>query len=242
MKGKAVAASMTRQEPPSAVTTACPECGEDTLHSVLHGRLGTRGEYTTLDATVQCTECNHTHPTLIRTAKDVTLPAVISDATGQSRKSTVEVPGDEDIRIGDGFIVDGLNCIVSGIEAKDMRRVEGAAPSEVGTVWFKEWEQLLIGFAINLDKKTITKQVPVAPDHEFSVGEEHLFGRLRVTVHAIKTKEGMLKRGTAEAGEIVRVFAKPTHLGRSTQRPDKATRQQIRDKEARDAYRQGRRS
>jgi uncharacterized Zn finger protein len=91
-----------------------------------------------------------------------------------------------------------------------------------------------VGFAINLDHKTITKSIPAEPEREFTVGEEHLFGRLRVTVHAIKTKERLLKRGTATAAEIVRVFAKPTPLGTSGgARPDKRTREQLREKDER---------
>jgi uncharacterized Zn finger protein len=219
-------------EPPSAITVACPDCGEETLHTVLKGTMGTRGEHVTLDATVQCTECSRVHHAVVRQAKDVEVPVVVSHGN-QSRRTRIALPGDEDVSVGEAFIVDGVNCKVTGIEAKDTRWVDDAHVKDVLTLWVKEFEELPVGFAINLGHKTITKTLPSPPEREFTVGEEFVFGRLRVTVHAIKTEDRLLKRGTAEAGEIVRVFASPTPLGTSNPRPDKKSREQMRLKEER---------
>lgn len=223
---------MPREEPPGAVTAVCPDCEIDTLHSVLHGKVGTRGETTTLDATVQCTDCQRTHHVILREAKDIEVAAVVSTTAGASRTTKVALPGDGEVRVGEIYIVDGINSLLTGIESKELRRVEDAELKEVKTLWFKEFEEVPVGFAINLDHKTITKTIPAKPEDEFSIGEEHLFGRLRVTIHAIKTKEKLVKRGSAVAGEIVRVFARPTPLGTSGEpRPDKRTRENLRAKE-----------
>jgi uncharacterized Zn finger protein len=223
-------------EPPSAITVACPDCAEETLHTVLKGTMGTRGEHVTLDATVQCTQCNRVHHSVTRQAKDVEVPVVVSHGN-QSRRTRIPLPGDEDVSVGEAFIVDGVNCKVTGIESKDTRWVDDAHVKDVLTLWVKEFEEIPVGFAINLDHKTITKTLPSPPEREFTVGEEFVFGRLRVTVHAIKTEERLLKRGTAEAGEIVRVFASPTPLGVANPRPDKKSREQMRLKEERRAMR-----
>lgn len=220
------------KDPPAAVTATCPSCGEQSIHSVLHGRVGEKGIEQTLEATVRCEECSHTYHLVQRTARDVPVPVIIS-AGSTSRRTSVELPGDEDVTVEEGLIVDGLNCRVTGIESKDMKRVEGAAVKDVLTLWVKEFEELPIGFAINLDHKTISKVIPATPETEFTVGEERVFGRLRVTVHAIKTKERLVKRGTVEAADIVRVFAKPTPLGGFKERPDKRTREQLRNREDR---------
>ena len=220
------------EEAPSAVTVACPECGAETLHTVLRGTLGTRGERMTLDATVQCTECGRVHHVLVKQAKDVEVPVVVSMGE-TSRRAKVSLPGDEDVSVGEAVIVDGVNCKVTGIEDKTLRRVDDAAVKDVMTLWVKEFEELPVGFAINLDHKTITKVLPSPPEREFTVGEEFVFGRLRVTIHAIKTEERLLKRGSAEAGEIVRIFAAPTPLGSKAHRPDKKSREQARVHEER---------
>lgn len=221
------------REPPAAVTATCPNCGEDAIQTVLHGRVGEKGAEQTLEATVRCEECGHTHHLLQRSAKDVEVPVVVSTGA-QSRRSSVTLGGDEDVSVDEGVIVDGLNCRITGIESRDGRRVDAAAVKDVQTLWVKEFEEVAVGFAINLGKKTIAKILPSPPEREFTVGEEHVFGRLRVTVHAIKTKERLLKRGTAEAGDVVRIFASPTPLGGYQERPDKRTREQLRLREERD--------
>lgn len=223
---------MPAEEAPSAVTAPCPDCGEETFHTVLRGRQSRGGTVITLDATVQCGECQRVHHIVQKEAAPIPIPAVISKGN-QSHRTTAMIPGDSDIELGEIIIVDGHDCKLTGIEDKTGRRVEAALASEVMTLWFKEFEALSVKWAINLGHKTITKVVEATPDEEFTVGEERLFGRLRVTVHAIKTEERLLKRGSAEAGEIIRVFAQPTPLGDRTHRPDKRSREQAREKEER---------
>lgn len=223
---------MADVELPSAVTAACPDCREGTIHSVLQGRASTRGGAFTLDATLKCEECGRVHHAVVKEPAPVGVPVVVSMG-GQSRRSRVQLSPDEDIEVGDTFVVDDKTCRLTGIESKDGRRVDAASVADAQTLWMVEFEQLAVRFAINLDHKTITKVVPAEPATEFTVGDEHLFGRLRVTVHAIKTKERLVKRGSAEAQEIVRVFAKPTQLGDFTPRPDKRTREQMRSREER---------
>lgn len=222
---------MPAAEPPSAITAQCPGCGNETIQTVLRGTMGTKGQYLTIDATVECTECGRVHHALVREPKPIEVPIVVSFGD-QSRRAKVELAGDDEITLGEALVVEGKTCKLTGIEAKDLRRVEAANVSDVQTLWAKEFEEIPVGFAINLGKKTITKVVAAPPEKEFSVGEEFVFGRLRVTVHAIKTEERLLKRGSAEAGEIKRVFAQPTPLGGEKYRPPKAQRDQSRrDKE-----------
>lgn len=221
---------MTGTEPPSALTTRCPDCGQDTLHSVLNGRAAARGGGLSIDATVQCTECDRVHHAIVKEPAPIEVPVVVSKGS-QSRRTRVTLGPEDELEMGDPVFIDGLNCKVMGIESKDGRRVEAGVVKEILTIWAVEFEELVVGFAINLGHKTITKAIPAKPEDEFTIGEERLFGRLRVTVHAIKTKERMLKRGTAEAQEIVRVFAKPTALGGEKHRPDKRSREQMRARE-----------
>ena len=223
---------MPAEEAPSAITVQCPDCGEDTLHTVLRGRQSRGGTMTTLDATVQCTECERTHHVVVREPVPIAVAVVISRGQ-ESRRTKVELSADDELEIGEALIVDGLNCKITGIESKDGRRFDAAAVKDIGTLWTKEFEDLAVKFAINLKQKTITKVLAARPETTFTIGEEHLFGRLRVTIHAIKTEERMMKRGSADAGEIVRIFAAPTPLGDRTHRPDKRQREALREKEER---------
>ncbi|HET6404510.1 MAG TPA: HVO_0476 family zinc finger protein [Candidatus Thermoplasmatota archaeon] len=221
---------MPAEDPPSAVTAACPGCGEETLQTVLRGRQSRTTAMTTIDATVQCTECERVHHVILKEPAPVDVPVVIS--RGQdSRRTRAQLYADDELDVGEVIIVDGMNCKVTGIDDKNGRRVDAAAVKDIATLWTKEFEELAIKFAINLRQKTITKVVEAKPEDEFTVGTEQVFGRLRVTIHAIKTEERLLKRGSAEAGEIIRIFAAPTPLGERTHRPDKRARQALREQE-----------
>jgi len=221
---------MPVEEPPSAVTAACPGCGQETLQTVLRGRQSSTTAVTTIDATVQCTECERVHHVLLKEPAPLSVPVVISRGN-ESRRTKAQLYADDELEVGEIIVVDGMDCKLTGIEDKDARRVDAAAVKDVATLWTKAFEELAIKFAINLHQKTITKVVEAKATDLFTVGEEHLFGRLRVTIHAIKTEERLLKRGSAEAGEIRRVFAAPTPLGERTHRPDKRSRQALRDQE-----------
>lgn len=227
---------MAAEEAPSALNVMCPGCGELSLHTVLKGRQSRGGAVITVDATVQCEECQRVHHVIHREAAPVDVLVIISKGS-VSRKAKVQLALDEDIEVGEAFIVEGMNCKLSGIDDIQGRRVDAARVADVKTLWMKEFEDMLVKWAINLGHKTITKVVPARPEDAFTVGEERVFGRLRVTVHAIKTEEKLLRRGSADAGEIVRVFAAPAELGDRTHRPDKRTRAALRETEAREERR-----
>ena len=179
------------------------------MHRVLHGRVGTRGGLT-LDATVQCEECSRTHHVVLREAPDVDLAVVVSHG-GQSRRTRVVLSGDDLILVGDELLVDGGPVLVTGLELKTGQRREKAVAGEIATLWVKDFESTRVRVGINLRQKTIVKEIQADPDRVFTIGQELVFGRLRVTVHGIKVKERMLKRsGAATARDIVKVFAKPT--------------------------------
>lgn len=193
---------------PQAVTAPCPDCGEPTLHRVLHGRMGTRGGLT-LDATVQCEECERTHHVVLREPPEADLAVVVSHG-GQSRRTRVVLGGEDLIQVGDELLVDGGPVLVTGIELKTGVRREKAVAGEIVTLWVKDFESTRVRVGINLRAKTIVKEIQADPDRMFALGQELVFGRLRVTVHGIKTEERMLKHGAAAARDIVKVFAKPT--------------------------------
>lgn len=221
---------MPAEDPPSAVTAACPGCGEETLQTVLRGRQSRGGLHTTIDATVQCTECERVHHVVLKEAAPIDVPVVISKGD-TSRRVKASLFADDELELGEVIVAEGMDCKITGIEDKTGRRVDAASVKDIATLWTKEFEALGIKFAINLRQKTITKVVEAKPEDVFTVGEERLFGRLRVSIHAIKTEERLLKRGSAEAGEIRRVFAGPTPLGERTHRPDKRARQALREQE-----------
>ncbi|HVL49311.1 MAG TPA: HVO_0476 family zinc finger protein [Candidatus Thermoplasmatota archaeon] len=198
---------------PKSVEVRCKGCGEETVHKVVSGRVGARRGFT-LEATVTCEECGTTHRVVVKEAPEVKIPAIVSRGATSARTS-IEIPGDDVVSEGDDFIVDGRAAVVTGIELAGAKRVGSAEASRILTLWLKDFEEVRLRFTVNMGDKTIAKDIVVDPATEVAVGQEFVLGRLRVTVHGIKTTQRLMRRGTAVARDVTRLFARPTQLPES---------------------------
>ncbi len=196
-------------EPPSAVYVPCPSCGEEELHTVLKGEVGTRGDVT-LDATVKCRACSHVHQVTLREPGDRQVPIVVSVGE-ESNRSTIQLPRDAVVEVGDQLVVDGREVLVTAVELQGGNRPEHAAVEDIGTLWAKDHETVTLKFSINRTQRTEPREMEVRPDKVVAVGDEVDLVGERLRVHAIKVEENMLRdRGkSAPATDIVRVYARP---------------------------------
>jgi uncharacterized Zn finger protein len=189
---------------PNALHHDCPDCGERTVHEVLKGRMGK--DQDVIEATLRCQECGKVSTVVIREPKTIKVPAIVSDM-GQSRREEVELSEDEEILLEDEMAVGDLPVQVSAIEV-DGRRVRRALAKEVQTLWVKRFDKVRVKVAINNVHKTASVDIEALPDEEFIIGDLLNVGREEVVIHYIKAKDGMVKRGSVAARDIVRIFAK----------------------------------
>jgi uncharacterized Zn finger protein len=190
-------------EVPEAAVLPCPDCGEEQVHDVLSASAG--------EATVRCRECGRVHKAALKPAKRVDLPIIISRGQASERAS-VTLLEDEPVAVEDEFVAAGQQVQVRAIDRLDGKRVASAVARDVATLWAIHFEEIMVKVAVNMGKKTISKSVPVGPRDTFTVGDEFDLDRLRIYIHAIKTPTGTLYRGTAEAKDITRIFARPVRL------------------------------
>lgn len=195
-----------KPELPAAIEAECPDCGE-TLHDVRKGQLSARRGMR-LDVVASCRECGRTHRVLVRAVPEVEVSVIVSRGA-QSSKKAIRLPEDEDVSLGDELVVGENNVQVTGLETRDGLRVDACRAGTLGTVWARYFDELVVKFSVNLRRKTIRKDVSLGPREVLNVGDELTLGRLRVRIHGIKVQGRMLRAGSAEAKEIVRVFAKP---------------------------------
>ncbi|HNX47495.1 MAG TPA: HVO_0476 family zinc finger protein [Methanomassiliicoccales archaeon] len=193
---------------PNAIQVECPDCGEETLHEVLKGRLGKDGN--TLEGTLRCQDCGRVHTAVIRETRTVMVPVIISDQ-GESRKAQIEIPEDEVIRIEDELILDDLPIIVSSVEKGDGRVVKALA-KDITTIWAKRFDQVHVKISINDVHKTIPAEIVVLPEEEFFIGDLMTVGRYNVVITQIKTSDGMARRGSVLARDIVRLYARKARI------------------------------
>jgi uncharacterized Zn finger protein len=189
---------------PNAIYVECPDCGEETLHEVLKGRLGKDGD--TLEGTLRCQECGRVHTAVVREAKTIKVPVIVSDQ-GESRKAELELPEDEIIMLEDELLLEELPIIVSSLE-KNGGRVKKALVKDITTIWAKRFDRVHVKISINDVHKTIPTEIVVLPEEEFFIGDLMTVGRHNVVITQIKTKDVMARRGSVLARDIVRIYAK----------------------------------
>ncbi|QLK24771.1 hypothetical protein HYG81_11670 [Natrinema zhouii] len=164
-------------ETPDRVPTPCPSCSPDleTVHEVLTEGGGT--------LTVRCSECSHVHKIQPDTESEVTLDVVVSQG-GESFTANVTTPEDEQIEVGDEFILETDEVLstvrVTSVELDGQKRVEEAPVEEIETVWSREVDNVAVNVTIHPqdgsrdDSHSITVHVP--GDYEFEVGAVESFG------------------------------------------------------------------
>jgi len=192
------------KEVPDEIYFECPDCDDITTHDVLKGRMGKNS----LDATIKCQDCGLIRTTTIQFPKEMEVKVVISD--GAESVSTSMVLEDDDLlKVGDEFHTDEGNLVkISAIELPQGKRVKTARATEITTIWAIYFETIDVKVSINDDRKTYSKSVPSSPDDEFTIGTILSFDDMDCMIHSIKIQGRMLRRGSAEARNITRIYGK----------------------------------
>lgn len=194
------------KHPPSSIYVTCPDCDEEVLHHVLKGKMVERGTRNTLDATVQCSKCHRVHHLMMGWDKPIMVRMVVSHHE-KSTPSSIELPTDEMLAIGDEFENMGSIVKVTAIDS-DGRRVGKAKVGDIDTLWVKAFDELRLKFSIYEGRISKTAWIVAEPDDVVVVGDEMDIAGKRVKIMTIRTTERTLRRGEAEVRDIVRVYAK----------------------------------
>jgi uncharacterized Zn finger protein len=75
-------------------------------------------------------------------------------------------------------------------------------------LWAKKFDMLKLKISVNKGSKTLTRTLWAVPEEEFFIGDVMRIKGLNLAIHAIKTKSGRIKRGSVQAKDIVRLYAK----------------------------------
>jgi uncharacterized Zn finger protein len=169
------------------VAVTCPSCspGDETVHEVLKPDE---------QATVRCTECGHTHKTRIESERTVEADVIVSQE-GESFAATVEIPADEQVAVGEEFVLETDEAImlvrITSIELGGDRRVERTHGEELGTLWTRAVDNVEVNATIHPSderdqSRSVKLQVP--GDHEFTVGEREEMGDEEFVITGIHVK------------------------------------------------------
>ncbi|MFW5903447.1 MAG: HVO_0476 family zinc finger protein [Halolamina sp.] len=199
------------------VGVPCPSCSPDleTVHEVLSTGGGR--------ATVRCTECDHVHKTAIEQERTVECDVVVSQ-DGESLSTTVEVPVDERVRVGEEFIVETDEAImqvrITDLEVGPEQRTSSAMGEEVETFWTRAVDNVSVDITLHPrdGDRDATRSIRayLPGDYEFVIGETMTLEDEEFTVTDIHVREPATERypfpklgedgDTVEAKDVKRVY------------------------------------
>ena len=197
---------------PDTIYNECPDCGDVTEHKILKAKMGNFN----VNGTFQCKECGRVFSGVIRLPKEFEVKVLLSDGDLTETTQTM-LREDEIVAVGDEFdLDDGRHVQITYIELPDGSRKKKVPATEVKALWVKAFGVLMVKVSVNDYKKTYPMLCEAEPDDEFTVGMFMHFDLWDCVIHAIKTKDRLLRKGTAEARDIVRIYAKIRHRDGST--------------------------
>lgn len=188
---------------PTSVMVECPVCKEETLHEVLSGKVGGKSQ-TVFETTVKCRQCEQVHHAILKVAKPVELPVIISWLK-DSVRSSIQLGPDEVLSVADEIICGEEPVLVTSIESNGAR-VKKAKAGRIQTVWGKKFDKVRVPFSVSHVGKSYAAHVLAVPDEEFFVGDMLTVGKHEVVIHSIKIADKSLRTGGALARDIVRVY------------------------------------
>lgn len=195
------------EEMPEYIYNECPDCDDVTEHKILRAKEGK----SSLSGTFKCTVCGRVFSGTIRLPRSFSVKVLFSegDVTDTTQTTLRE---NEIVAVGDEFeLDDGRHVQITYIEMPDGSRRKKVPATEIKALWVKAYDILQIKVSVNDYKKTYSMISEAEPDDEFTVGMYMHFDLWDCVIHAIKTKDKLIRKGTAEARDIVRVYAKIRH-------------------------------
>ncbi len=191
---------------PGSIAVECPVCGEETRHTVIKGKLSEKNGAIRFEGTVKCTECGSVHQASIKESAPIRIRTIVSEGE-ESYRSTISLPPEELLMVGDEFMHEGIPVRITAIEIKD-KRVDRAHASDIETIWLKKFDHVDVRFSINKGDRTVSKKISAEPDEEFIIGDYFMVDRDYVVIHKIKATYGFVENGSVLARDIIRVYGK----------------------------------
>ena len=174
-------------------------------HRVLSGRLAGRDDLV-FTGTVKCSNCGRVSTVTVREDKPIGVPTVVS-VRDVSERTTIDFAPDELVQVGDRIDHDGHRLKVTAIEVGE-RRVPASKAQDVRGLWVKQMDKVVVKFSVNKGNRTVPHEFEAAPDEEFEIGDIVDLGRERAVIHKMHVGTTTMRRGTARAEDIVRIYGK----------------------------------
>lgn len=192
-------------KPPKEIVIECPVCEEETDHEILGGRVDGKRKLV-LKSAVKCCNCGHVHQVEIVEEIPINVPLVVS-WMDKSEHRTIGLRPSDMVSVDDEIFIDDKRVIITSIEKKS-GRVKSARADEIVNIWAKRFDKVWVKISLDFHGKVYSKKILAIPEEEFEVGELFEVEGHNAAITAIKIEGRTLKRGSAMARDIIRLYAR----------------------------------
>ncbi len=186
----------------------CPTCGSNSIQVLKSKNEDSKSKEIT-KLLLKCEDCENIFREVVSIDKPQEYRVIISEHE-KSRKAAVNLYPDEKLSVGDILEVGDGTVEITSLENIRGGRIDKGIASEISTIWaFSRDIPSRIGVSIDYRGDIVSKKVEVDREFSFTIGdiikiENHVF-----KVKTLKTLERRMKKGSARAAVIRRVYGKP---------------------------------
>jgi uncharacterized Zn finger protein len=186
----------------------CPTCGSNSIE-VLKSKKETSKTQEIEKLILKCEECQTVFRETFNIDRPVDYRIIISEHES-SRKEFIKIYPDDILSTGDILKVGEETVEVSSLENKKGARVNKSVASDLVTIWASSLDILArVGISIDYHGLVRSYKVDVERDFVMSVGDVVKLGEVFFKISSIKTTEKKIRKGSAIASAIKRVYGKP---------------------------------
>lgn len=183
----------------------CPICNSES-----HEIIKTKGK-NTKEVLLKCNECGNTFRETIKIPK-ITECRIIISKFSESEKKVVKLYPDEILQVGEVLEVDEEEVEITSLENKRGGRVSESQVLELETIWATSLAgPARVGISIDYGGRVLSKKVEVERDFLFTVGDVVKMGRSVFRIKSMKTISSKIRKGSAPAEQIKRVYGRPAN-------------------------------
>jgi uncharacterized Zn finger protein len=181
----------------------CPVCDSESYEIIK-----TKGK-NTKEVLLKCNECGNTFRETINIPKRVECRIIISKFE-ESEKKHIKLYPDEVLQLGEILVVDDEDVEITSLENNRGGRVSKSLVSELETIWASSLSgPARVGISIDYGGRILSRKVEVERDFQFTVGDVVKMGRAVFRIKSMKTITSKIRKGSALAEQIKRVYGRP---------------------------------
>ncbi len=186
----------------------CPVCGSES-YAILKSKKEFSKSAEIEKLILKCNQCQTVFREELRERKPVKKRIIISEHE-KSFPDQVELYPDLLLKVGDVIPVSNIKVEINSMETKKGSRVQKSVVDDIETIWVSSLDTpARVGISVDFRGEIFSRKVEVERDYRFTIGDLVKLNNLIFQIKSFKTLERKMRKGSASAEIIKRIYGRP---------------------------------